>query len=750
MGLLKVGKPLTWEEAKIHSVYVRHHGLLQFLQVWNRIKDISDDKLRWGDEVECGVFKIDTENKTVKLSIRSAEITKALDEKEIEMDHLTEGCTWHPEFGAWMVESTPSLPYSNYVSDLLRVEKNMTLRRRRLLSVLKPNEIVPYMTCFPLMGTTNFVDLPEDGFQAPYSQSLYVPDFVINPHPRFAALTNNIRTRRGSKVDIRVPLYQDINTPEYLNITSEKLNEQNDEDNIVPLQPYIHMDCMAFGMGMCCLQVTFQARDVCESRYMYDQLAVLAPIMLAMTAATPIFKGRLSNIDARWTVISQSVDDRTPAERGLITSSDDLQKLANESSDMVGKGVKRLPKSRYDSISTYIYHCSGDASCERSFAYYNDISCPIDEEAKQILLNAGVDMNLAHHLAHLFVRDPLVIFEDAIEIDDTIYTDHFENIQSTNWQTVRWKPPPPRVTPNDPHIGWRCEFRSMELQLTDFENAAFTVFVVLITRVILAFDLAFYIPLSKVDENMKRAHEVDAINNQLFYFRRFMAPLDMNNPDIVQMVERASDSQKSPRSQEKTSSFGCHACQGDEPIDVSVSEESQKWPGATVNNSYEEMTIDEIFNGKDCYFPGLLPLVYAYLDFVKCDEETFQHIDQYLKFVSLRATGSLMTTATWIREFVTNHPDYKHDSVVSESIAYDLMIACKEIGEGERSCPELLGDVKITRIRPEDAYGHLLDRKIDSNEDRGALMNYLLQRARSRRPRERVRGLSLSEMNTLK
>lgn len=73
---------------------------------------------------------------------------------------------------------------------------------------------------------------------------------------------------------------------------------------------------------------------------------------------------------------------------------------------------------------------------------------------------------------------------------------------------------------------------------------------------------------------MKRAHEVDAINNQLFYFRRFMAPLDMNNPDIVHMVERASDSQKSPRSQEKTP-FGCHACQGDEPIDVSVSEESQ-------------------------------------------------------------------------------------------------------------------------------------------------------------------------------
>ena len=39
------------------------------------------------------------------------------------------------------------------------------------------------------------------------------------------------------------------------------------------------MDAMAFGMGMCCLQVTFQARDLSESRYLYDQLAILCPIM---------------------------------------------------------------------------------------------------------------------------------------------------------------------------------------------------------------------------------------------------------------------------------------------------------------------------------------------------------------------------------------------------------------------------------------------------------------------------------------
>lgn len=60
----------------------------------------------------------------------------------------------------------------------------------------------------------------------------------------------------------------------------------------------------------------------------------------------------------------------------------------------------------------------------------------------------------------------------------------------------------------------RTEFRSMEMQATDAENAAFVVFVVLLTRVTLAFDLNLYIPLSKVDENMKRAHARDGVHQK--------------------------------------------------------------------------------------------------------------------------------------------------------------------------------------------------------------------------------------------
>ena len=46
--------------------------------------------------------------------------------------------------------------------------------------------------------------------------------------------------------------------------------------------------------------------------------------------------------------------------------------------------------------------------------------------------------------------------------------------------------------------GWRVEFRPCEVQLTDFENAAFSVFIVLLTRTILSFGLNLYMPLSKV------------------------------------------------------------------------------------------------------------------------------------------------------------------------------------------------------------------------------------------------------------
>ena len=529
------------------------------------------------------------------------QIMDNLNKKEVDHSYESEGCTWVPEYGAWMVEATPRRPYTGYSVDLLRVERNMRLRRKRILSELNDNEIAPTVAAFPLLGALgDDGSVPPVPVGGPVTESEYIGDAIINPHPRFAALSANIRKRRGEKVNIRVPLFHDTNTPEYADLpglapssccgdesillwrfgkgdlSREKYgngfvivgcstssrefndfgdpvtlkkwlvnvecegckglfyrsapgvivpdadwprngdvvvgsvipdvpgwirlqngyylpicsddgrirflhevssethasNQQktalgsetplfrpsvgnidnlpdlknaletavsslsdehqtfNDEARMFNVRPAIHMDAMAFGMGCCCLQITFQATDVDESRFLYDQLAVMAPIMMALTASTPVLKGRLADTDCRWGVISECVDDRRPAERGRKGGPDPDPEVA-------GKGYRRLYKSRYDSISTYIYQgvSSEDGQMNnRILNMYNDIPVPIDEDKYRELREAGIDPLLSQHIAHIFVRDPLVIFEGAIEeVDDDTQTEHFESIQSTNW-----------------------------------------------------------------------------------------------------------------------------------------------------------------------------------------------------------------------------------------------------------------------------------------------------------------------------
>lgn len=55
-------------------------------------------------------------------------------------------------------------------------------------------------------------------------------------------------------------------------------------------------------------------------------------------------------------------------------------------------------------------------------------------------------------------------------------------------------------------------------------------------------------------------------------------------------------------------------------------------------------------------------------------------------------TGSLITTATYMRQFVRSHPSYKFDSVVSEEINYDLIHALDDIEKGVKAAPGFLPD----------------------------------------------------------
>lgn len=50
--------------------------------------------------------------------------------------------------------------------------------------------------------------------------------------------------------------------------------------NGAALQDHIYMDAMGFGMGCCCLQITFQACSVSEARRVYDALVPVSSVMV--------------------------------------------------------------------------------------------------------------------------------------------------------------------------------------------------------------------------------------------------------------------------------------------------------------------------------------------------------------------------------------------------------------------------------------------------------------------------------------
>jgi len=219
--------------------------------------------------------------------------------------------------------------------------------------------------------------------------------------------------------------------------------------------------------------------------------------LVPLTAASPIYKGKLSEWDHRWYSICGSVDCRKPEER-------------DEHSEQY------IPKSRYGSISFYI---SDREECKDE---YNDLKFPINntiadyarEEAKK--QNVNIDERMINQLGFLFLRDPMSIFADQIYVDDTNTTKHFENLQSTNWNSVRFKPPPSY----DSEVGWRVELRTAESGITPEENVAYTMFSLLMVKAILKYNLNFYIPISKVDENFARGHKMDSILKEKFWFRK--------------------------------------------------------------------------------------------------------------------------------------------------------------------------------------------------------------------------------------
>jgi glutamate--cysteine ligase catalytic subunit len=454
MGLLKDDKVLKWEEMKIHIKNYKMKGILQFLELYKQFKNNKSIPYYWGYEMEYMFVICDKHAGSFKLNLIGSEMIEKLSDI-VDADNLS---CWKPEYANWMIEKIPEKPYTNKDLEFLNIENDIKDELTYLNKALDNNTFAIMLTAFPLLGTKQFF-LPNKKTFNQHSLSSFLPDNIINPHIRFKTLTENIRKRRGKKVKISIPIFKDINTQE------EK----------------ILMDCMGFGMGCCCSQLTLQCSDMNHSMLLYDNFAILSPILLALSASCPILMGKLSNKNTRWSVIEQAVDDRRSGEK--------------------------INKSRYSTISHYV-HIRGQS--------YNDIDLELNTEYLSLLKKNGIPDNLAKHISHLFVRDPILMYEDDIKELHTEINDYdfFLNINSSNWNNVRLKPP---LNSKD---SWKVEIRVLDMQSTIFENSAFFIFIVLLAKAITFYEINFYISISLVDKNFIIADSINCLDTN-YYFRRF-------------------------------------------------------------------------------------------------------------------------------------------------------------------------------------------------------------------------------------
>ncbi|KAJ2682296.1 glutamate--cysteine ligase, partial [Coemansia spiralis] len=331
--------------------------------------------------------------------------------------------------------------------------------------------------------------------------------------------------------------------------------------------------------------------------------------MAALTAATPIVKGYLVDRDCYWDVQCSVVDDRTAQERGIVPVT-------------TAKGILR--KSRYGTIDTF----TGPADPSADLAFrkqYNDCQFTYDKDSYWKMKDAGIDQLLALHVARLFVRDihvaPERLLSKAGRKDKDPHRsdgqEHFKRFVGCSRQNVCLFPPNTATGG-----GWEVGFMSLEVQLTDAENAAFITFILLLSRVILSYRLNLYLPISLMDQNMSRAQKVNAARDQLFYFRR----------DVF--GGRDGKSNGSGRISRRGNASGPRLAA------------SHHANGASANNNanqpekaeYVELSIDEILNGSKTYgVTGIMNIIYSYLPTMRLEYEVEQALRRQLQLVRRRA-----------------------------------------------------------------------------------------------------------------
>ena len=138
MGLLTEGKPLKWTDSLPYIDYVKEHGIEEFLNIYNKYHNRCCDDFKWGDELEYLLIYAPSDpqqQQTASLCLRALEIQKDVTlrmQQELN-DNIDDNdkVTIHPEYGSFMIEATPYIPYGDNIDNLLNVERNIYEKMRK-------------------------------------------------------------------------------------------------------------------------------------------------------------------------------------------------------------------------------------------------------------------------------------------------------------------------------------------------------------------------------------------------------------------------------------------------------------------------------------------------------------------------------------------------------------------------------------------------------------------------------------------
>lgn len=597
MGLLvgENSQTLAFQESRQFQRLLKVNAALQLtklLSIFEHFTKSSEEALMFGTELECHLLKkVELKGQSVySVYIDSkpimAEVNKRFPELEVK-----------EEFSAWMMEFIPKNPFKGFLN-LSEIRDHFRL----IDSVVEAFEgkltLLPGLSVLPHIGTANYyleesdkpgslVKRAEDNV---FSQSDFFLDSTITQHSRFKTFTANTRLRAGKKPEIVLPILHDKNTVAHS----------------------FSLDHFGFGMCNTALQITYSCRDLKQARWAHDMMHVLSPFMLAFSSTTFAASHRLLDFDNRFRIIEQSTDDRKPTEKQVID------------------------KTRYSTINFYL---SDSPKLKRS---HNDKKATINKrffklirkllkEKKSKLAN---DKQLLVHFAYLFVRDFLIVFPERCHkgyVGDSL---DFEAIQSSNWNDMRLKPP----SSFDSKLGWLLEFRCMDAPLTEIEKSILTYVTTLLFRIVTSdkIDVDFYVPMSKVDENFKRAFLRDSTTKQKFFFRR-------------------------------------HFC--------------SQLPGHVNNQEVVELTLAEFWEGNG-QFAGMGALIDLFVsvhqkELLEASKSTGEDVIGTIRmaqmFLGGRATGKLTTAPNYFRDFVFGHKHYQNDSHIDDTITTDVIDLAKDL-----------------------------------------------------------------------